>query len=62
MKSNLKHRCNGKQKSKDPKWRHLNADARQLKRRLLAVAAIEEREAAAAQRKAEKANAEAVEA
>jgi hypothetical protein len=52
----------GKQKSKDPKWRHLNADARQLKRRLLAVVAIEAREAAAIQRKAEKLNPEVVEA
>ncbi|MCA9035528.1 MAG: hypothetical protein KDA91_10370 [Planctomycetaceae bacterium] len=44
----------GKQLAKDPKWRHLNADYRQLRRRLIAVAAVEEREAAAAQRKAEK--------
>ena len=44
----------GKQMSKDTKWRSLNADYRQLRRRLLAVVAIEEREAAAAQRKAEK--------
>lgn len=52
----------GKQRSRDPRWRHLNADYRQLRRRLLAVAAIEEREAAAAQRRAEKQSAEVVEA
>lgn len=53
----------GKQRSKDPKWRSLNADYRQLRRRLLAVKAIEEREAALIQRRAEKASAaEAVEA
>ncbi len=44
----------GKQLAKDTKWRSLNADYRQLRRRLLAVKAVEEREAAAAQRKAEK--------
>ncbi len=52
----------GKQRSKDPKWRHLNGDYRQLRRRLLAVKAIEDREAAALQKKAEKLSAEAVEA
>lgn len=51
----------GKQKAKDPVWRHLNADYRQLRRRILAVAAVEEREAAAIQRKAEKQNALAAE-
>lgn len=52
----------GKARAKDTKWRHLNADYRQIKRRLLAVVAIEEREAAAIARKAEKQNAETVEA
>ena len=46
----------GKARSKNAVWRHVNADYRQLKRRLIAVAAVEAREAAAAQRKAEKAN------
>ena len=45
----------GKARSKNPLWRMLNADYRQLKRRLIAVAAIESRESAAAQRKADKA-------
>ena len=53
----------GKARGKSAVWRRLNADYRQLKRRLNAVAALEEREAAVVQRKAEKANAaEAVEA
>ncbi|MFN9975107.1 MAG: hypothetical protein ACK58T_34975 [Phycisphaerae bacterium] len=52
----------GKQRAKDPVWRHLNADYRQLRRRLMAVAAIDERESAAAQKKAEKQNAETAEA
>jgi hypothetical protein len=52
----------GKQRAKDPKWRHLNAEYRQLRRRLLAVAGIEQREAAADQRRAEKDAAETVEA
>ena len=39
---------------KNAKWRNLDADVRTLKRRLLAVGAVEEREAAAEQRKAEK--------
>ena len=53
----------GKAKSKNATWRHLNAGYRQLKRRLLAVAALEAREAAAYQRRAEKAGAaEAVQA
>ncbi len=41
-----------KQRSKDPKWRALNADLRALKRRMNAVKAVEEREAAAIERKA----------
>jgi hypothetical protein len=40
--------------SRDAKWRSLDADCRALKRRLNAVSAVEEREAAAIQRKAEK--------
>jgi hypothetical protein len=44
-----------KARQKNAVWRHLNADLRQLKRRLIAVAAVESREAAAAQRKADKA-------
>jgi len=43
---------------KNAKWRSLDADVRTLKRRLIAVKGIEEREAAAEQRKAEKAAAE----
>jgi hypothetical protein len=53
----------GKARNKNAVWRRVNADYRQLKRRLIAVAALEAREAAAVQRKTEKANApEAVEA
>ncbi len=53
----------GRQRNKDTKWRQLNADYRQLRRRLLAVKAIEDRESAAIQKKAEKQTAaEAVEA
>lgn len=52
----------GKARGKSAVWRLLNGDYRQLRRRLIAVAALEEREAGVAQRKAEKANAtEAVE-
>ncbi|MFM8725669.1 MAG: hypothetical protein ACKON9_11155 [Planctomycetaceae bacterium] len=43
----------GKAKGRNATWRHLNADYRQLRRRLLAVAAVEAREAAAVQKKAE---------
>jgi len=45
-------------RKKNAKWRALDADRRAIKRRLIAVAGIEEREAAAEQRKAEKAAAE----
>ena len=38
-------------RAKNPKWRHLDGDMRALKRRLLAVKSVEEREAAAAERK-----------
>jgi hypothetical protein len=47
----------GKGRNKNAQWRHVNADYRQLRRRLLAVVAIETREAAVVQRRAEKANA-----
>ena len=46
----------GKARGKNPVWRKLSAEHRQLRRRLYAVAAIEKREAEAAQRKADKAN------
>ncbi len=53
----------GKARGKNAVWRALNADYRQLRRRLNAVAALEQREADVLKRKAEKANAvEAVEA
>ena len=42
-------------RKKNAKWRSLEADVRTLKRRLNTVGQIEEREAAATQRKAEKA-------
>lgn len=41
-------------RSKEPKWRHLDANRRQLKNRLAAVAAVEAREAEAAQRRQSK--------
>ena len=47
-------RVEEKARRKNAKWRSLDADVRTLKRRLIAVGAIEEREAAAEQRKAEK--------
>ena len=46
---------------KNPKWRSLDADLRALKRRLGAVAGIEEREAAAAERRNQPAEAAAEE-
>lgn len=39
------------QRRRSPKWRHFDADLRSVKRRLLAVKGIEEREAAAIERK-----------
>lgn len=39
-------------RSKNTKWRKLDADVRSLKRRAIAVRGIEEREAAAVERKA----------
>ena len=39
------------QRRRQPKWRHFDGDLRTIKRRLLAVKAIEEREAAALERK-----------
>lgn len=47
----------GKARGKNAVWRRLNADYRQLKRRLNAVAALEAREAGVLQRQAEKAKA-----
>lgn len=46
----------GKARGKNPVWRKLSAEHRQLRRRLYAVATLEKREAEAAQRKADKAN------
>lgn len=46
----------GKARNKNAIWRHLNADYRQVKRRLLAVAALEAREADVLKRREEKAN------
>ncbi len=43
-----------KVRRKNTKWRALDADVRTLKRRLIAVGGIEEREATAEQRKADK--------
>ncbi|MEZ6060753.1 MAG: hypothetical protein R3C19_10350 [Planctomycetaceae bacterium] len=47
-------KVDAKKRSKNPKWRSLNADVRALKRRMIAVKGIEAREAAAAERKAAK--------
>lgn len=47
----------GKARNKNAVWRHLNADYRQLRRRMLAVAALEAREADVVKRREEKANA-----
>lgn len=41
------------QRRRNVKWRHFDADLRAVKRRLLAVKGIEEREAAAEERKAQ---------
>ena len=46
----------GKARAKNPVWRKLSADHRQLRRRLYAVASVEKREADVAQRKLDKAN------
>ncbi len=46
----------GKSRGKNPVWRKLSAEHRQLRRRLFAVATLEKREAEAAQRKADRAN------
>ena len=43
-----------KSRKRDAKWRSLDADVRALRRRMIAVSAIEEREAAAEQRKVER--------
>ena len=50
---NLEGAKDAKSRAKNPKWRSLDADVRTLKRRLIALSEIEEREAAAAQRKTE---------
>ena len=55
---NLEGAKDAKSQRKNPKWRSLNADVRALKRRLVALSEVEEREAAAVQRKAEAAAAE----
>ena len=44
----------GKARGKNALWRKLNAAYRQLRRRLIAVAAVETREAQMVQRKADK--------
>jgi hypothetical protein len=44
----------GKARSRNALWRQLNANCRQLKRRLIAVGAVETREAGLEQRRAEK--------
>ena len=46
----------GKARAKNPVWRKLSADHRQLRRRLYAVASVEKREADVAQRKLDTAN------
>ena len=46
----------GKARGKNPVWRKLSAEHRQLRRRLYAVSTLEKREAEAIQRKADKAN------
>ena len=47
------------QRRRHPKWRHFDADLRAIKRRLLAVKGVEEREAAALERKSQAAEATA---
>ena len=49
-------------RGKNTKWRKLDADRRAIVRRLNAVKAVEEREAAALERKAQKESGEVVEA
>ncbi|MCH2201130.1 MAG: hypothetical protein MK102_04115 [Fuerstiella sp.] len=48
-----------KARTKNAKWRSLDADVRQLKRRLIAIGQLEEREAAAEKRRAERSEAAA---
>jgi hypothetical protein len=43
-----------KARKKNTTWRHLDASRREVKRRLLAVALVEQREVVALQRKADK--------
>ena len=47
-----KQKVDAAARAKQPKWRKADADVRAIKRRLLAVKGVEEREAAAAERKA----------
>ncbi len=52
-------KVDAKEWRRNAKWRHLDADTRALKRRIIAVKVIEDREAEAVQRKAERAAATA---
>ncbi|HIE96313.1 MAG: hypothetical protein ABGZ23_04220 [Fuerstiella sp.] len=52
-------KVDAKEWRRNAKWRHLDADTRALKRRIIAVKAIEDREAEATQRKADRAAATA---
>ena len=47
-----KQKVEAEARRKHPKWRKYDADVRAIKRRLIAVKEVEEREAAAAERKA----------
>ena len=47
-------KVDAKEWRRNAKWRHLDADTRALKRRVIAVKGIEDREAEALQRKADK--------
>jgi len=47
-------KVDAKEWRRNAKWRHLDAGTRALKRRIIAVKAIEDREAEAAQRKADR--------
>ncbi|MCP4171241.1 MAG: hypothetical protein GY758_10775 [Fuerstiella sp.] len=47
-------KVDAKEWRRNAKWRHLDADTRALKRRIIAVKAIEDREAEAVQRKADR--------
>ena len=47
-------KVDAKEWRRNAKWRHLDADTRALKRRIIAVKAVEAREAEAVQRKADR--------